>query len=189
MCKTLIRLFAVSLFLVSFQALARAQTSADRVWTAVDESSLAGRSTERSVVPSAYRTYSLNKDAVLSVLESAPAEFSAESRLAQTVLTLPMPDGTFGRFRIEQSLVVEPGLAAKYPELARTYTGRGLDDTTATVRIDFMPRGFHAMVLSTKGTVIVDPYFESGDTTNYITYRKRAEAEQGAVRRGQMRAP
>src|SRR5215203_2515829 len=146
MCKTVTRLFAVSIFLVSFQALASAQTSPDRVWTAVDESRLAGRSLGRTVIPSAYKTYALNKTVVSSILGDAPEEFSHASRLAQTILTLPMPDGTFGRFRIEHSLIVEPGLLEKYPELGRTYNGRGIDDPTATVRLDFLPSGFHAMV-------------------------------------------
>ncbi len=172
MSKTLFRLFAVSIFLVSFQALAFAQTSSDRVWTAVDERSLAGRSAERTLIPRGYKTYSLNKSVVSSILADAPEEFSYESRFTQTVLTLPMPDGTFGRFRIEHSLIVEPGLAAKFPELGRTYNGRGIDDPTATVRLDFLPSGFHAMVLSTRGTVMVDPYAK-GDTDNYLTYFKR----------------
>lgn len=172
MRKTFTRLFAVTISLVGFQVLASAQTSPDRVWTAVDESRIAGRSLERTVVPSVYKTYSLNKTVVSSILADAPEEFSSESRLVQTALTLPMPDGSFARFRIEHSLVAEPGLIAKYPELGRTYTGRGIDDPTATLRIDFMPMGFHAMVLSTGGTVIIDPY-ANGDTDNYLTYFKR----------------
>jgi hypothetical protein len=172
MSKTLIRLFAVSFFVVSFQALASAQTSSDRVWTAVDESRLAERSLERTVVPSSYKTYALNKAVVSAILAGAPEEFSQESRLTQNVLTLPMPDGTFGRFRIEHSPVAEPGLIAKYPELGKTYIGRGIDDPSATVRLDFMPMGFHAMIRSTQGTVIVDPYAK-GDTDNYLTFFKR----------------
>ncbi|MEO8574221.1 MAG: reprolysin-like metallopeptidase [Pyrinomonadaceae bacterium] len=172
MSKSLIRLIAASIFLVSVQALASAQTSPDRVWTAVDESRIADRSLERTVVPSASRTYALNKTVVSSILADAPEEFSHESRLAQTVLTLPMPDGTFARFRIEHSLVAEPGLIAKYPELGKTYTGRGIDDPTATVRLDLLPRGFHAMVLASSGTVMIDPYAQ-GDTENYLTYFKR----------------
>ncbi|HUR99628.1 MAG TPA: zinc-dependent metalloprotease family protein [Pyrinomonadaceae bacterium] len=172
MSKTFGRLFAVLLFLISFQALAGAQTSPDRVWTAVDENRLAERSLERTVTPSAYKTYALSKSALSSILNDAPEEFSHQSRLEQTVLALPMPDGTFGRFRIEHSLIVEPGLLAKYPELGRTYNGRGIDDPTATVRLDFLPSGFHAMVLSTSGTVMLNPYAE-GDTENYLTYFKR----------------
>src|SRR5215211_3811211 len=172
MCKTFIRLFAVTIFLVGCQALASAQTSPDRVWTAVDESRLAGRSLERTVVPSAYKIYALNKTVVSSVLADAPEEFSNESGLVQTVLTLPMPDGTFARFRIEHSLVAEPGLIAKYPELGRTYTGRGIDDPTTTLRLDLMPMGFHAMILSSRGTVMIDPYSKD-DAENYLTYFKR----------------
>lgn len=172
MCKTLIRLFAVSIFLVSFHAVGSAQMSSDRVWTAVNESRLAQRSAERLVIPTSYKTYALNKNIVSSILANAPEEFSAESRLTQSIVTLPMPDGTFGRFRIEHSLIVEPGLVAKYPELGRTYNGRGIDDPTATVRLDFLPSGFHAMVLSTSGTVMVNPY-AGNDTDNYMTYFKR----------------
>ncbi len=138
----LLRLLAVTVFLVSFHALAIAQTSADRVWTAVDENRLTSLSGERLVMPTAYKTYALNRGVVAAILDAAPEEFSHESRFTQAILTLPMPNGTFGRFRIEHSLIVEPGLLAKYPELGRTYNGRGIDDPTATVRLDFLPVRF-----------------------------------------------
>ncbi len=173
MSKTCSRILAVTTFLLGFSYLIGAQTtSPDNAWTAVDETDLAQRSIERTVIPSAYKIYALNRAVISSILANAPKEFSAESRLAQEVLTLPMPDGSFARFRIEHSLMVEQGLADKYPELGKTYTGRGIDDPTLTARIDFMPKGFHAMILSKSGTVMIDPYFASGDTTNYITYLK-----------------
>ena len=83
-----------------------------------------------------------------------------------------MPDGSFARFWIEHSLVVERGLLKNYPELGATYRGHGIDDPTATVRFDFLPNGFHSMILSSSGTVIVDPY-SVGDRENYISYYKR----------------
>ena len=83
-----------------------------------------------------------------------------------------MPDGSLNRFEIEHSLVVERGLLDKYPELGATYRGHGIDDPTATARFDFLPTGFHSMILSTRGTVIVDPV-ANGDTDNYISYFKR----------------
>src|SRR6185295_18684441 len=89
----------------------------------------------------------------------------------EVVLTLPMPDGSFSRFRIEHSPVVEPGLLEKYPELGATYRGQGIDDPTATARFDLLPSGFHAMILSTGGTILVDPY-ALGDKDHYVSYRK-----------------
>ncbi|MEO7660087.1 MAG: zinc-dependent metalloprotease family protein, partial [Pyrinomonadaceae bacterium] len=159
-------------FLVAACVTAQAQTSVDSVWSAINESDLAGRSVERQIDPIKYRTFRLNKAAMIPLLDSAPAEFSNSSRFQQTFITLPMPDGTFARFRIEHSLIVEAGLLDKFPELGRTYNGRGIDDPTATVRLDLLRNGFHAMVLSPRGTVLIDPYAK-GDTENYLTYLKR----------------
>ena len=51
---------------------------------------------------------------------------------------------------------MEPGLAARFPQI-RTYRGIGLGDPAAVARLDLTPRGFHAMVLSPAGTVLVEP--------------------------------
>ncbi len=175
--KTFLRgLAMLVLFLATF-GMVLAQTSPDRVWTETSESQFAGRSAERQIVPQAYRTFSLNKSAFVPILDGAPDEFSETSRFVQTILTLPMPDGTYERFRIEHSLVVEPGLLTKFPELGRTYNGRGIDDPTATVRLDYFPSGFHGMILSSRGTVYIDPYAK-GDTDHYMSYRKTALARE-----------
>src|SRR5919202_1326664 len=86
-------------------------------------------------------------------------------------LELPLPDGSSGTFRVVQSPIMEPGLAARYPQIT-TYIAQGVDDPTATARLDRTPLGFHAMVLSASGTWFVDPYSRS-DTTYYISYRKQ----------------
>src|SRR5829696_7491233 len=171
------RILTILTFLLSTAALGLASTSPDRLWTPVNEDTI-GRSAERSITPAAYKTFRLDKSAAKSLLATAPEEFSDQSRFTQTVITLPMPNGTFGRFRIEHSLVVEPGLLAKYPELSATYVARGIDDPTATVRLDFLPSGLHAMVLSTSGTLMIDPY-APGDTENYISYYKRDAPRTG----------
>jgi hypothetical protein len=162
-------LFVITVFLVPA---AFAGQSTDNVWQETDASSLQSSLAERTIVPKSYKTFSLNKTNLEAILRNAPVEFTAAAQNSAVILTLPMPDGTFSRFRIEKSPVVEAGLAAKYPELGETYRGQGIDDPTATVRFDLLPTGFHSMILSSFGTVLVDPYFAKGDTANYISYRK-----------------
>ena len=80
----------------------------------------------------------LNLEVMKGLLASAPFEFSNEARQRQTILELPMPDGSFQRFSIVESPVCAPELAAKYPE-TKTWAGQGIDDPNSTVRLDITP--------------------------------------------------
>ncbi len=161
-------LLLVALLVMAGGAMA-GQLSPDNVWEQTDKTTLQQDGIDSTARPSAYETFRLNKTALDALLSQAPEEFTGARAV---ILTLPMPDGTFSRFQIEHSLVVEPGLLTNYPELGSTYRGYGLDDPTATARFDFLLSGFHSMILSPNGTVIVDPYAK-GDTENYISYFKQ----------------
>ena len=139
------------------------------IWYDVDESGLrvAG---ERWIVPQSYRTVGLNVAALQDVLDAAPAEGTPAAATSEVVLELPLPEGGYGRFRIVESPVMAPELAAKFPEIT-TYAGQGLDDPTATTRFDWTPAGFHAIIFGLSGTVYIDP-FSRDDTTTYISYYK-----------------
>jgi hypothetical protein len=113
------------IFLVST---ALAQTSGDDVWQETSALAMQSVAGERAIEPRAYRTFSLNRANLLPILNRAPMEFTASAQNDETILTLPMPDGSFERFRIEKSPVAEAGLIAKYPELGETYRGQGIDD-------------------------------------------------------------
>ncbi len=166
-----LKFVSISLFVLSLLLTipAFAKVSGDGVWKEIDDSALQRMPVERLIEPSSYRTFRLDKTALQNLLNKAPAEFS-NSRGAQTILSLPMPDGTFSRFDIEEYSIAEAPLAAKYPNI-KTYIAHDVDDPSVTARISFSPTGFRAMVLSNKGTVLVDPYF-FGDTENYISYAK-----------------
>jgi uncharacterized repeat protein (TIGR01451 family) len=133
--------------------------SSDGIWQDVNEATL--RLTgERPIVPTAYRAVSLDWTALNSLLAEAPADLPQAASPA-LILSLPLPDGGYGRFQIYQSSVMHPDLAAKFPEI-QTYAGIGIDDPTAIVRLDTTPKGFHAMILSGNGRVFIDPYSNSG---------------------------
>ncbi len=141
--------------------------SDDAVWqvteTAITDS--------QSVSAKAFQTARLNREALTQILSTAPMEYTSAAKRQATVLTLPMPNGTFARFRIEESPIMAAELAARFPEI-KTYKGQGIDDPTAMTRFDYTPLGLRAIVLSSAGTWLIEPLSQT-DTTNYIAYFNR----------------
>ncbi len=123
-------------------------------------------------LPGRFRTLEVDVKGLVSLLDRTPVERSAVAAAAAPVrLAIPYPDGTDRLFRVEESPVLEPELAARFPEI-RTFTAQGIDDPTATARLSFTPLGFHAMVLSASGTVLIDPY-RRWDARYVLSYFKR----------------
>ena len=91
-----------------------------------------------------------------------------------------MPRGGIAKFRIWETQTMAPELAAQFPDI-RTYSGQGIDDGTATIKLDWTPLGFHAMILSSNtGSIFIDPY-SNGNKTNYISYYKNDFKKKGAL--------
>lgn len=125
----------------------------------------------RYSTPVTYRTLQLNAAALRVHLLTAPMEFSSAAKTSMVTISLPMPGGTFEDFQIFESPVMAPALAAKYPEI-KTYAGIGISDPRAHIRLDVTALGFHAMILSPRGDVFIDPISnESQDY--YISYNKK----------------
>jgi hypothetical protein len=152
--------------------------SSDNVWRKIDKSAVPQRSeAAKAITPAKYETFRLNKSALLEILSRAPQEFSIVEQNKEIILTLPLPDGNLARFSVKKSSIMEPKLAAKYPEI-NSYLGQGIDNPTATTRFDFSPNGLRGMIISNDGTVFIEPY-AAGDTLNYITFNKRDLADEG----------
>ena len=146
------------------------KSSSDKMWREIDDAALQQRQLQRPIIPNHYRTFTLNQTALKNTLRNAPMEFTDAAKITPLMMTLPMPDGKFARFFVEESPIMEPELAAKYPDI-KTYTGQGIDDPTATARFSFSPQGFNSMILSAAGTILVDRY-AVGDTGDYMSYFK-----------------
>lgn len=128
-----------------------------------------------AVNPVHFQSYTLDRRGMAVLLATAPNEQSDAAREQPLVLTLPNPCGQFERFAVLESPIMEPGLAAKHPDI-RTYRGRGIDDPAATIRFDLTPLGFHASVRSPYGAWYIDPYYHLDDSL-YVTYFGRDLAE------------
>lgn len=128
-------------------------------------------------LPVRFRALEVDVKALESLLDRTPAEGSAEAKAMPALISLPFPDGTDQLFRIEESPVVAPELAARFPEL-RTFVAQGIDDPTATARLSLTPLGFHAMVLAASGTVFIDPYrrWDAGYVLSYYKNDARKAA-------------
>ncbi|MGH7730965.1 MAG: reprolysin-like metallopeptidase [Candidatus Eiseniibacteriota bacterium] len=156
-------------------ALGNAAPAAADVWQFLDETFIASAGT-RPLTPAAYRAVRLSEVEMKAALDRVPMEFT-RGRTGGVEFSLPMPDGRLARFRVEESPIMEPALAARYPEI-RTYRGQGIDEPAATARFGWTRAGFHAIVLSPAGTVYIDP-FDRDDTEHHITYFKRDQRLEG----------
>jgi reprolysin-like metallo-peptidase family M12B/Calx-beta domain-containing protein len=140
---------------------------ADNPWRTIDERQLSVQVHE-VVRPRSYRTLTLDRDHLKRILSSAPKEFITMQRESSTQLSLPLADGSFADFRVVDSPIMEPALAARFPEI-KTYSAQSTTNPSITGRIDWTTFGFHGIIFSPQGTMLIEPYAH-GDTATYISY-------------------
>ena len=97
------------------------------------------------------------------------------SRNSGLEISLPINSNEFQKFQIRESSNLAPELSAKFP-MIKSYTGYGIEDPTAIVKIDIGTNGIHAIVFSgNHSTLYIDPYTK--DNKEYIVYQ-RADLNQ-----------
>ncbi len=150
---------------------AQAQVNGKGSWQVLAQVPPSVAAGEAWIRPSVFTPLALDTAALRRELARAPMEVGFRAPAQPLVMSLPMPDGTFARFNVWESPIMEAPLQAEFPEV-RTYAGQGIDDPAAVVRFDLTPLGFHSQILSPSGAVYVDPYTR-GDTHVYTSYYKR----------------
>ena len=118
------------------------------------------------------RHVSVSLDQLKSTLASAnvPPTGLAQKSLTPTQIDLPMPYGGLQTFNVVESSVMEPELAAKYPQI-KTYKVVAANEPTVTGVLDTGPTGFHAYLNTAKGEMFIDPV--SNGSGEYYSYYKQ----------------
>lgn len=137
------------------------------IWSPVDETSISVTG-KREIVPDKYKTFHLDLTGLKHILSQAPPDQTTLIKNSQTIVSLPIPDGTVQRFYVVESPVMAPALQASYPDI-RTYSVHGIDDPYASGKLDVTEYGFHGMIRSPYGDVYVDPYCRN-NVSDYISY-------------------
>lgn len=158
----------ISVFLLLVLASAFVPVLAQKnFWSLVSEKNIKETAKDRKIKPNRYQVLSLNINDMLSFLDQAPNEFTAEAKTNPAILLLPLPNGSFERFSIVKTTIMEKGLAEQFPNF-KTLGGQGIDDPTATVKLDWTDYGFRAQILSSvSGAMYIEPY--SFDSKQHYT--------------------
>ncbi|MFN0278102.1 MAG: reprolysin-like metallopeptidase [Pyrinomonadaceae bacterium] len=124
---------------------------------------------------------SFPRDFKLFNLDIAPLRqqlFAVVDRGAQAsaVILLPNADGRLEQFEVFEASNFEPELQARFPDI-RAFSGRGITDRYATVKLSFSPEGIQGTVFRTASedkqgqTEIIEPY--SADRSVYAVFRSQ----------------
>lgn len=158
----------ILLVTVSFTA------SAQDYWTAsVDK---AGIVTDKAVArlsfPKEFKAFALNAAPLRQQLMSV-----VDQPGRATVISLPNAEGTLEQFQVFEASNFDPRLQARFPEI-RAFSGRGLTDKYATLKLSISPQGIQTMTFRTgKPNEFIEPYSE--DHTVYAVFR--SERAKGAL--------
>jgi hypothetical protein len=167
------RLFSAFLALFALLPFLNGQSGA-AFWTPVapDDVALPAGS-ERQFEPLQYRAFRLDYAALTTRLATAPLERTAAAAQNACRIALPMADGSFETFAIEESPVLESELQARYPEI-RTYRGVSLETPGKVLRLSYSPyHGLHVFLRRPdKGTELIERV-APGQDEYYMVYDNR----------------
>ncbi|PSL42380.1 putative secreted protein (Por secretion system target) [Chitinophaga niastensis] len=121
----------------------------------------------RLAFPTDFKLFDLN----LAPLRNEVFRIVGNASAHSTIISLPNADGQIEQFEIIEASNFEPALQARFPEI-RAFSGKGITDKHATVKLSISPQGIQAMVFRTeKDNEFIEPY--SADHTVYTVFKKQ----------------
>ncbi len=143
----------------------------DKFWSAnsdVRSSIITDKGVARLSFPKEFKLFNLNTESLRKELFSI---VGSQARKQTTVISLPNADGGFEEFEVNEASNFEPSLQARYPEI-RAYSGRGITDRAATLKLSISPQGVQTMVFRAgQANEFIEPY--SKDHAVYAVFKSQ----------------
>jgi hypothetical protein len=128
-------------------------------------------STDKAVARLAFPTNFKLFDLTFAPLRNEVFKTAGNASTHSTVISLPNADGQIEQYEIIEASNFEPALQAQFPDI-RAFSGKGITDRYATVKLSVSPQGIQAMVFRTeKENEFIEPY--SADHTVYTVFKKQ----------------
>ncbi|MGF2413821.1 MAG: reprolysin-like metallopeptidase, partial [Ferruginibacter sp.] len=148
----------------------------DKFWSANNENPNAiatDKAVARLSYPKAFKLFNLNDASLKQVLF---AVVDGRGAKASTVISLPNAAGSLEQFEVFESSNFEPALQTQFPDI-RAYSGKGITDKYATLKLSISPQGIQTMVFRTdKDNEFIEPY--SKDHNVYSVYSSHRDKGQ-----------
>ena len=144
---------------------AYAQT--DKFWSSHNDVGriVTDKAVARLSFPKEFKLFNLNIDPLKQDLFSVVDNHARHS----TIISLPNADGLIEQFEVFEASNFEPDLQAQFPTI-RAYSGKGITDKYATLKLSISPQGIQTMVFRTeKENEFIEAY--SQDHTIYAVFK------------------
>ncbi len=159
------------LTLVSVLSTLMGFSQSDKFWSLHNESSgkiITDKAVARLSFPKEFKLFDVNieplRQQLFSVVDNRTSNHS-------TIITLPNADGQLEEFEVFEASNFEPALQARFPQI-RAYSGKGITDLTATLKLSISPQGIQTMVFRTeKANEFIESY--SKNHTVYAVFKSQ----------------
>jgi hypothetical protein len=160
----LVTFIAFSNLTISAQQMVWSENTQNKSYIATD------KAVARQSFPKEFRLFNLNIEPLRQQLSSIVDD---NARQPSTVISLPNADGNIEQFEVFEASNFEPDLQARFPEI-RAFSGRGITDRYATLKLSISPQGIQTMVFRTDTkNEFIEPY--SKDHTVYAVFKTYRE--------------
>ncbi|MGX7668973.1 reprolysin-like metallopeptidase [Flavobacterium pedocola] len=164
------KLFFAALLFTSTIGIAQTKNG---LWKKNNANQVSGRSTKSNLPQK--NLFDLDLAAMKTALANSPKRDNNKIT-SDIIIALPNAEGKTENFKVYENPVMDPALAAKYPEI-KSYVAVGVENPQARAYFSISPLGFKAMSYApNKESIYIEPI--NSDNTVYTVY-KNSEYKNG----------